>query len=178
MKITGSKQRLCLGGWFLAALIVVALNAYHFMSLEQQPLMGNSPTVKLLQAKLQQFDRTLATGVFSFENRIDLLGAFSTTSRKLKSKEGLAAPTGQDGAQGRAGKTTGLPSISGIIHVLDPLGSVYYQAVLDGRVCRKNDKIDSFTVVKISPTGVVVRRSGRNWTIECPIPHYSSDQGD
>ena len=178
MKITGSRQRLCLGGWLLAALVVIALNVFRFMVLEHQPLVGNSPTVKLLQTKLQQFDRTLAAGVFAFNNRIDLLDAFSASSGNRKSKNDRSVSEGQDGLQSQAAKTTGLPSLSGIIHILDPLGSVYYQAVLDGQVCREKDKVADFTVVKISPAGVVIRRSGRKWTIKGPTPYFSRDQGD
>jgi hypothetical protein len=167
-----------MGGWLLAALVLIALNAFRFITLEYQPLVGNSPTVKLLQTKLQQFDRTLAAGVFSFKDRIDLLGAFNASSKNRKSKDDRSVSEGQDGSQSQAGRTTGLPSLSGIIHILDPLGSVYYQAVLNGQVCREKDKIADFTVVKISPGGVVIRRSGREWTIEGPTPYFSSDQGD
>jgi hypothetical protein len=64
------------------------------------------------------------------------------------------------------------------MQVVDPEGAVYFQAVLGGKVCRTNDKIDGFTIVSISPAGVVVRRSGFKWTIDSPKPYYSSDQGD
>lgn len=177
MKISGSRQRLCTGGWFLAALVLLGLNASQFMSLEQQPLVGYSQTVKMLQIKLQDFDKLLATGVFSLKDRIDLIetGARSLTNHKAGRGPGTASA--QNSAQIPDATENVLPTLTGIMQALDPRGAIYYRAVLNGRVCRVRDKIDEFTVVKISPGGVVVRRAGRNWTLDSPTPYYSSDQG-
>jgi len=71
-----------------------------------------------------------------------------------------------------------LPKLSGIMQALDPRGAVYYRAVLNGRVCGVRDKIDEYTVVKISPTAVVIRHAGYNWTLDSPVPYFSSDLGD
>jgi hypothetical protein len=167
-----------MGGWLLAALVLLGLNASQFMSLEQQPLIGYSQTVKVLQTKLQDFDRTMATGAFSLKDRINLLevGAWFSASSKATGNSGAAKA--KNGTQIPDATESVLPTLTGIMQALDPRGAIYYRAVLNGRVCRVKDKIDEFTVVKISPTGVVVRRSGRNWTLDSPKPYFSSDQGD
>jgi len=178
MKVFGSKQRLCIGGWFLAALVLIGLNASQFMSLEQQPLMGYSQTIKVVQSRLQDFDRTVATGIFSIKDHISPVAAggwFSTNGKTAKNPESGKAP--QDSRIADAAETI-LPTLSGVLQTMDRRGVVYYRAVLNGRVCGEQDKIDAFTVVKISPTAVVVRRAGRNWTLDSPTPYFSSDQGE
>ncbi len=177
MKISGSRQRLCYGGWLLGALILLGLNAFEFMSLEQQPLVGHSQTIRMLQSKLREFDKALATGVFSLKDRIGLIEASAGRSKGGTGDDAKAA-AGHGSAQIPDAAQHALPTLSGIMQALDPRGAIYYRAVINGRVCRVRDKIDEFTVVKISPTGVVVRRAGRNWTLDKPTPHYSSDQGE
>ena len=178
MKLTGSRQRVCLGGWLLAALLLLGLNAYRFMSLEQQPLVGYSQTIKILHVKLQQFDRTLAAGAFSLDRRMDVLRSFTSSSQVRKPAAGRPGSTAQADLQSPVSDPTVLPYLSGIMQVLGPHGSLSFQAVLNGRVCRERDKIDDFAVADISPAGVVVRRKSRQWLIKSPSPYYSSDQGE
>jgi hypothetical protein len=177
MKISGSRQRLCMGGWFLAALVLLGLNASRFMSLEQQPLVGYSQTVKGLQSKLQDFDKMVATGVFSLKDQFNLLEAGAWFSAGSNTAGSPGAAKANSGSQIPDATESVLPALTGIMQAIDPRGAVYYRAVLNGRVCRVRDKIDQFTVVKISPTGVVVRRAGRSWTLDSPTPYFSSDQG-
>jgi hypothetical protein len=178
MKIGGSKQRLCIGGWVLAALVMIGLNAFRFMSLEQLPLVGYSQTIKAVQSRLQDFDRTVATGIFTLKDHIIPIsagGSFFTNSKTAKRDDDGKGP--QDIRIADAAESV-LPTLSGILQTLDLRGSVYYRAVLNGQVCGEQDKINEFTVVKISPTAVVVRRAGRKWTLDGPTPYFSSDQGE
>jgi hypothetical protein len=166
-----------MGGWFLAALVLLGLNASRFVSLEQQPLVGYSQTVKALQSRLRDFDKMAATGVFSMKEQFDLYEAGAWFSAGGKASEGSGAAKIKSGGQIPDAAESVLPTLSGIMQALDPRGSIYYRAVLNGRVCRVRDKIDQFTVVRISPTGVIVRRAGRSWTLDSPTPYFSSDQG-
>jgi hypothetical protein len=177
MKIFGSRQRLCMGGWFLTALVLLGLNASQFMSLEQQPLVGYSQTVKALQSRLRDFDKMAAAGVFSMKDRFDLLEAGAWFSAGGKAAGSSGAAKANSGTQIPDATESLLPTLTGIMQALDPRGAIYYRAVLNGRVCRVRDKIDQFTVVRISPTGVIVRRAGRSWTLDSPTPYFSSDQG-
>jgi hypothetical protein len=166
-----------MGGWFLAALVLLGLNTSRFMSLEQQPLVGYSQTVKVLQSSLQDFDKMMAAGVFSMKDQFDLLEAGTWFSAGSKAAGSSGAAKAKSGTQIADATESVLPILTGIIQAVDPRGAIYYRAVLNGRVCRVRDKIDQFTVVKISPTGVVIRRAGRSWTLDSPTPYFSSDQG-
>jgi hypothetical protein len=178
MKISGGRQRLCMGGWILAALVVLGLNLFQFMSLEQQPLVGYSQTVKVLQAQLREFDNAAATGVFELKDRMRQIeaGAWFSARRQTTDPPGTAKAAA--GTPIADAAEILLPTLSGIIQTLDPRGGTDFHAVLNGRVCRMRDKIDEFTVVKISPDTVVVRRAGRNWILNNPAPYFSSDQGE
>ena len=178
MKISGGRYRLCRGGWLLAALVLLGLNAFQFMSLEQQPLVGYSQTIKVLQSKLQDFDKMLAAGVFSLKDRIDLIETSAGSLAGHKAGGGSGTASAQKSAKISDGTENVLPTLTGTMQALDPRGGMDYRAVLNGRVCRVRDKIDNFIVVKISPTGVVVRRAGRSWTLNNPTPYFSSDQGN
>ena len=177
MILTGSKQRVCIGGWVLAALLLAGLNAYQFMALEQQPLMGYSQTIKMLQVAFRQFDTTLAAGDFSLEHRMDFLNSWTSTIEPHNPSQGRSTSNERADVQAPASDPA-LPILSGIMQVMGPHGALEYQAVLNGRVYREKDKIDAFSVDRISSTGVVVRRSGRQWLIKSPTPYYSSDQGE
>lgn len=174
MIIAGNKQRACMGGWLLAALLMLGINANQLMSLANQPLVGYSQTIKSLKTRLQQFDNTLVDGVVAFASQIEL----PQPSRVEKSLPAAAGPDPKGPQDQTSKQPTVLPSLTGIMHVVSPDGDVYFQAVLNGRVCREKDKIDNFSIVKISPAGVVIRRAGFQWTIDSPNPHYSSDQGE
>ena len=172
MKLAGNKQRACIGGWLLAALLLIGLNAGQLMSLADQPLIGYSPTIKALRSGLQQFDSNWVGHVFSFASDIEL----PQPSKNGESLPAKAAPGNSSNQE--SDQPTILPSLTGIMQIVRPDGVVYFQAVLNGKVCRTNDKIDDFSVVKISPAGVVVRRAGFKWTIDSPKPYYSTDRGD
>lgn len=177
MKLVGNKQHACLSAIVMAALILVGLNAYQFMSLEQQPLVGYSRTIKTLQAKLQQFDRRLAAGDFAQNHRFNLLGVALSSPIKQGSTDDQSNSDPQKGSQHLVAKVTGLPALSGIMQMTGPGGAVRLQAILNGRLCSAKDTIAGFTIEKISPQGIVVRQSGRKWTIECPTPYFSCDRG-
>jgi hypothetical protein len=104
------------------------------------------------------------------------VGAWFSVDGKAADNPGIGK--GRNGIQIPDATESILPKLSGIVQALDTRGAIYYRAVLNGHVCGLWDKIDEFTVVKISPTAVVVRRAGRNWTLDGPKAYFSSDQGD
>lgn len=177
MKITGNKQRLCLGGWFLAGFLLAGLNAYAFISIDEKPLAGPSGTIRMLNTQLKKFDITQTAG-FLAGNRIkDIRKTPPQHVEPADSKQNQSPPETQKGPKNPASKPTILPTLSGIIHVVSSQGTSHYQAVLDGRVCREKDEISNFTIDRISPAGVVIKRFGHKWVITSPDPYFSSDQG-
>jgi hypothetical protein len=178
MKITGSKQRLFCGAWLLATVLLGGLNAFALMSLEARPTVGYSNTIRELQANLPRFDAIL--GGRGLPLHIDWkLSEFLNPSPVVDNASAIRPPTQvQTESCNRASEPTPLPALSGVIRTLDPNGSVYFQAVLNGRSYREKDRLDDYSVDQITHSGVVLRRSEQSWFIQCPAPFYSSDQGE
>ena len=65
MKLSGGRQRMWIGAWILAALFLGGLNGFWLMSLEQQPLVGYSQTIRNLQRQLVQFESIQIANVWS-----------------------------------------------------------------------------------------------------------------
>lgn len=173
MKITGSKQRLCCGAWLLAALLIGGLNVSPLLSMDAQPQTGYSHTIRELQTNLQRLDDILAVQIRPLRESLEL----SDFSRPSQAVDPSATPVGA-ASRDRLPEPSPLPNLSGIIQAMAPDGSIYFQAVLNGRSCREKDKLDDLTIERITPTGVVVRRVRQTWFIPCPTPFYSSDQGE
>jgi hypothetical protein len=178
MKIAGNKQRLCCGAWLLAALLIGGLNVSPLISMEAQPQAGYSRTVRELQTDLQRLDAILAAQLLPLRKSWEL----SDFSRPSQSAGSVAAdptpPRIGTASRDRVPEAAPLPTLSGIIQTMAPNGSVYFQAVLNGRSCREKDKLNDFTIEKITPSGVVVRHARATWFIPCPTPFFSSDQGE
>ena len=178
MKIIGSRQRLCCGAWLLAAALIAGLNALALMSMEARPTIGYSGTIRELQTNLQRLEVIQSTHVLPFQFSWQLPEFINPLP--AASSVFAVPPSAQEQTEGRGRRPepTPLPVLSGIIRTLDANGSVCFQAVLNGRSCRENDWIDNFTVDRIALAGVVLRRTEQTWFIQCPMPLYSSDQGE
>lgn len=178
MKITGSRQRLCCGAWLLAAVLLGGLNIFALMSLEAQPTVRYSHTIQELQANLQRFDAILSAHGLPYDQHWELPEYFNPSSAAGNAPAVRPSTQVQTEHLKLKPEPNPLPVLSGVIRTLDPNGSVYFQAVLNGRSYRERDQLDDFTVDRITPAGVVLRRTQRTWFIQCPTPFYSSDQGE
>jgi hypothetical protein len=177
MIIWGNRRRLCFSGWILAALFLIGLNGFHLIALENQPLVGHSPTIKALRLNLSQYENTQSTPVLSSDDKRlpPILIRYAKPSTPAPS---TITPAPDVAAPVVAPERTTLPVLAGIVQALDQQGRQSYWALLDGRVYRTDQKVGGFVVERISPRGVVLNRSGRQWHIEAPAPHYSQDQGN
>ena len=79
MKLIGSKQQLCMGGWLLAALALAGINGFGFLSLESKPLPVSSMAVSSLRQKLALLESRLA------DNVLNALGQEDRKSTRLNS---------------------------------------------------------------------------------------------
>jgi hypothetical protein len=177
MMIWGNRRRLCLGSWILAALLLIGLNGYHLIALENQPLVGHSPTIKALRLNLGHYENTLSTPVLSTDDK-RLHPILIRYAEPPAPAPPAIAPPAEIAAPVVAPDRTVLPVLAGVVQALDQQGRQSYWALLDGRVCRTGDRVGAFVVDRISPRGVVLNRAGRQWSIEAPAPHYSQDQGN
>jgi len=177
MKIAGSRQRLCCGAWLLAASVLCGLNVFPLMSMEARPQTGYSRTIRELQTNLQRLDAVLAAQLLPLRQSLEL-SDFSRPSQAGVHGTGPGATRAGATSRDPMPEAAPLPALSGIIETMAPDGSVCFKAVLNGRGFREKDKLDDFTIEKITPGGVVLRHARQTWFIPCPTPFYSSDQGE
>ncbi len=181
MILFGTKQRLCYSLWGIAAAIIVAINAMGFFSLEGQALEGYSPVIKSLQVNLARLDNALSMqrAIDVGDNEIQrLLAAYQL--KKVPPAPEMTAVSDRGAAEKEIeiSKEPTLPDLSGILLMVDQHGNHRYTALLDGKARQLNDRVNDFVVEKISPQGVVLSRSGKEWFVSCPNVYYSSDQGE
>jgi hypothetical protein len=176
MNLFGNKQRLCTNGWLVAALLLLGLNGYAYFSLESQALEGNSRTITALRQKLDQLKNIAANSTLLAPDRIFNGSFFSRFNAKEPGQPRIAHEP-ENTAQADKSNPAQLPLLTGILESLDPIDGIRYLAVLNGKVCRENDRVESFTVTKISKSGVVLKGFGARWEIQSPTPYYSNDQG-
>jgi hypothetical protein len=177
MIVWGNRRRLCFSAWILAALFLIGLNGFHLIALENQPLVGHSPTIKALRLNLSQWENALTRLTMSYDDS-GLRPVFARYQPQADpSTEAASAPDDQPSAV-TPPQQIALPALSGIVQALDQQGKLTYYAVLDGRVCRTNDQVGTYVVEQISPRVVILNRAGRQWHIECPAPNYSEDRGN
>jgi hypothetical protein len=178
MRKTGNRQMLCCGAWMLAAVLLGGLNLFPLISMEALPTMGSTPTIRDLQMKLQRFDAILEANGLPLPARWELPGFFNPSPAAGNAPAERPPRHVQVEPGSQMPEQTPLPALSGIIRTLDADGSVYFQAVLNGRGYREKEKFDDFTVNSITTAGVILRRSEKTWFIRCPTPYYSCDQGE
>ena len=178
MIIWGNVQRWCHGGWVLAALILISINGFGFLSIEGQTVEGYSPLIKSLQQKLTQLEneRSVQKTIAMGNNEIrHLFVAYHQAKPDTIQNNEMSEEVN------RPSKTTNdpiLPSLNGIIQMKDSFGSAYYTAIINGKSYGEKDRVMNFVVTKISLRGIELSRSGKRWFIQCPNVYYSIDQGE
>ena len=176
MNVWGNRRRLCFSGWILGALFLIGLNGFHLLALENQPLVGHSPTIKALRLNLSQWENALTRLAMS-SNDSGLRPVFARYQPQADlPTEAVSEPDDKPSVE--APQRITLPALSGIVQALDQQGKQTYLAVLDGRVCRTNDQVGTYVVEQISARAVILNHAGRQWHIECPTPNYSEDRGN
>jgi hypothetical protein len=179
MKVIGSRQRLCCGVWLLSAALIGGVNVSALMSLEARPTAGYSRTIRELRTNMQRFEAIQSMHGLPLRLSWWLPDSFNSLHANGSVLSVPSSTREQTQLRGGKPEPTLLPTLSGIIRTLDANGSVCFLAVLNGRSYRKNDPLDNnFTVDQITPAGVVLRRAEKTWFIQCPMPLYSSDQGE
>jgi hypothetical protein len=176
MQINHRRKRLCIGGWFLAGILLVGLNTFKFMSLGMQPLVGPSPAVRLLKVKLNQLDSILSNIRQNWQNNIDpriLLAKYS----KQQSQTNLFIPEIPTLSSKPDEKPEDLPELAGVLQILDARGNLHYTAVLDGKTYSEKDRIGAYIIEKISTRGILLARKDRQWHVPLPKIYFSKDLG-
>jgi hypothetical protein len=172
-KISGSRQRLVLSGWILAALLLTGYNGSKLMTLLSPPMVSRSMEVRLASQKWRQLQNIISQGSGKMTTTIDLdtaLGKIPPVTGKKKAAQPDQSPTENNEIQHTEMQ---LPTLSGILRNIDIHGRAYAVAVIDGHRLRENDQMEGFTVQKIKKDGVVIARNGQTWFLDAPDVAYS-----
>lgn len=178
MRLWGNYRRLCLSGWLVAALFVAGANGFHLMTLENQQMVGHSPTIKALRTNLAQWESTVPAP--SWRPDDSRLNALRVRHGELELESAAASwpPSNTDASPPEVPETIALPVLKGMVRSMDRRGRQTYLAVLDGRVYQTDDRVGDFVVEHVSSDGVVLGRDGRQWHLDAPKPDFSEDQGN
>ncbi len=172
-KISGSRQRLVLSGWVLAALLLTGYNGSKLMTLLSPPIVSRSMEVRLASQKWRQLQNIISQSSETMTTAIDLDTAFG----KLPPVAEKKIPVQPDQSPAKNTEIQymemQLPTLSGILRNTDIHGRAYAVAVIDGHRLRENDRMEGFTVQKIKKDGVVIARNGQTWFLGAPDVAYS-----
>lgn len=174
MVLIGSRKRLCIGGWVLAALLLLGYNGLELMRLFDPSIPGISSLLK--QVKQDWFKLTERDALNSAEkdSSIDLdriLARFIPDPLK-RGKTSIFPRDAMDEEIWDA-----LPELTGISQVLDVNGNIRSFAMIEGRRLCEHSEIKGFTVEKITSRGVILTRKGESWFICVPGVNFTLDKG-
>lgn len=178
MKYLDLKQKLFLAGWLLSAALLLWVNGYSFLALEEDASLDSDPAnVRLLRSQLAILENLSAAGGRELTDMAALQGFFAAYRVPGASAPATATIAAAAEADSENGLASPLPGLAGVLQKVNARGLPYYLALLDGRVCAEKDEVGGFMVGAISAEGVVLQRSGMRWFLPSPQPYYNSDQG-
>lgn len=172
-KISGSRQRLTVSGWILAALLLIAYNGSKLTALLSPPMSERSAEVKLASQKTHQLQHKISHISNEFIEDIDLDRIFLGISSKTVEDKAEPVITASSKNKKAHPKPMQLPTLSGILRHMDVHGKKIALAIIDGRRFKENDKVQGFKIQKIKNDGIVVTHSGQRWFLSAPTIPYS-----
>jgi hypothetical protein len=165
-----SKKRLFMSGWILVALLLSGYNGLKLMILLNSSRPGYSKEVKEIRRKLQQLEKTGYLTVKEVEHDIDLDLIFPRFMQGAN-KQATTASIGQEDKEEK--KEVKLPTLTGVLRMLDVRGNVQSLAVIEGKRLGEGDRVQGFRVVKITKEGVTLTKGGSSWFIPAPDVPFS-----
>lgn len=176
MIVIGSTKKMIMGGWVLAALIVLAYNGSQLASLLAPPIAGYSHELRSVIGKRNQLDAQVSAARESMKDE-DLARISAGVDRLPEKKEEENAepphPTPPAADATESETEMQLPQLQGIFRVGDIRGNMKLGALLAGKLFSEKDKIGIFTVDQISDKGVMLTQDGRSWFLKTPDVSFS-----
>jgi hypothetical protein len=174
----GSSKRLCIGGWILAALILLGINGFALASLFSPPVTGRSKETRLASQKWFRFENKLTLILKESFDNIDPKPIAERFSPDITAvKKTFAGPQAvQNGLE--AESEIQPPVLSGIMKILDTRGNHRSFALIEGKRLKVNDRIRGFTIHKITSRGVELSKDGQAWFVPAPEIYFSLDRED
>jgi hypothetical protein len=173
MKAYGSNQRLCIGTWIFCALCLFAINVFNLFDLEKEPWIGDTPTVRNLRMKIEQFNPNLEKDRLNSEDNLAKVDSPIQVQLVMNPDAGPAEIVKI--SENDVGLS--LPVLTGVVQIVEHTGVPHYRAVLDGQVYEKSDQIRGYSVGEITPEGVKLYHPSGKYFLSNPKPLFSSEEG-
>ena len=165
-----------MGGWILAAFIILGYNGFALTSLFSPPVVGRSIETRLASQKWLKLEEKLALAQKEAIGDIDLepiVAKFMLEADKEKkqSPQLQVEPTPLT-----AEIEVKPPELTGIMKVSDSHGNERWFALIQGRRLQEEDSVSGFTIQKITNKGVVIEKKGETWFLPTPEIYFSLDR--
>jgi hypothetical protein len=170
-KLFPKNSRVFIGGWIIAAILILGLNLEKIGDLQYSPMVESSPLVNTIRLKHYHFEQVLSERKADLDiswNRSVLLTNLTKPPVLPKTVSGETQKEDTPGLY----RAVQLPKLSGILMVGGNSKS-RYSAVLDGKVCSENEICSEFKVQEISSSGVLLSQNKKSWFIPAPEVYYS-----
>ncbi|MBU1053362.1 MAG: hypothetical protein KKC46_05970 [Proteobacteria bacterium] len=166
----GSKKRLIIDGFIIAAVIVVAINIYLLTELIGSPIAQKSEEFKMAGNKWQQYKQMQDQTVDDLIKSAEAIIAVAKMGRKAKPENiQLTASTQPTEDQ----KLADIPNLAGILQVAGLGEKSKFIALMEGKRLYENDKIMNFTIKNITAKGVLLSKNGETKFIPAPEVYFS-----
>jgi hypothetical protein len=175
-KLGSNPRRLAIAGWIAAALLLLAVAGYALPELFAVPKAAESRELATARRKLRELGDTTAVAASPGPpaDTLDRLLA-SAAPPAAAGPGGSAAASAAAAAEGVPGESL-LPELSGVMKVASVRGDIRYRALFAGRDLGVGERVDGYTIERISEAGVVLGKDGQRWTLPSPEVIYSLSQ--
>ena len=189
MVLTPGTKRLMMGGWVLAALLILVYNAQQAATVLEMPLPSHSREAKTAMRRTQQLEiqskEKMAEAESKKFNVAKIVARLDRGLQKIKQKISppkelnkikKPAPVRKAVKVVEKEEVIILPSLTGIIQIFDTDGKLKLLAAMDGEVYQENAKVQDFRIKQITAKGVILVRGNRTWQIKAPQVDFSVSQ--
>ena len=173
----GSRKRLCIGGWVLAAFIFLGYNGFVLTSLFSPPLVGRSKETRLASRKWLRLVKKNSLIMKENVENIDLKPIISKFVPDLRVVKKQFPHPEAEPSEFEGKFEIKPPVLTGIMKILDAQGNQRSFALIEGKRLMERDSVRGFSVQKVTNKGVLLTKRGKTWFIPTPKVYFSLDQG-
>lgn len=178
MIVLGERKQLFIGGWVIAALILIAYNGFNLSLLFSPPIVGRSKDARLASQKWLRYDRERLRLVDETVGKVDLEQVIQRFKPKIEVvvKQKKPIPAGKEGEPVVRAEIIP-PELTGVMSIATASGQQRMSALMDGRQWFEKQHIREFYIQRITARGVLLAHDGKTWFLPTPQVSFSLDQG-
>ena len=173
-----NEKILFIGGWVLAALLLMGYNALEAHKLLKVSFFRNSENINMVRENHQKIMQKGYLEGKVREDRINLDHIFAKFVQNFHDQQTDIALKLEKKKVGEKEKdNVKIPELEGILKSSDIYGNIHLLAIIEGMICSKEDRVHGFTVCKITDKGIDLTKDGKYWFIPSPEVKFSLDKG-